>query len=165
MTCTSTLAWQPSFESNFFSPKICICSTKKVLFFFLLIEFLVHLIKHYFINTLRGSLVPPWLRSCAWQNFCHVFFRPDSWTSQEVFWPFSTALISRISGRDFLWNFAERFQNRTIERNTAYLLQTPKHTDLDKEVLFVSPVGTSGGDPWNANITTAFKTKEAKRGR
>ena len=68
VTCTSTLAWQPSFESNFFS-KICIFSTKKVLFFFLLIEFLVHLIKHYFINTLSGSLVPPWLRSCAWQTF------------------------------------------------------------------------------------------------
>ena len=152
------------FWKQFFSQKFAFFLQKRF-YFFLLIEFLVHLIKHYFINILRGSLVPPWLRSCAWQNFCHVVFGPDSWTSQEVFWPFSTVLISRISGRDFLWKFAERFQNRTIERNTAYLLQTPKHTDLDKEVLFVSPVGTSGEDPWNANITTTFKTKEAKRGR
>ena len=81
---TCTLAWQPSFDSNFFF-KSCIFSEKKILFPSVLIEFLVHLIKHYFINTLRGSLVPPWLRSCAWQNFCLVFFRPDSWTSQEVF--------------------------------------------------------------------------------
>ena len=44
-----------------------------------------------------------------------------------------------------------------MERNTADLLQTPKHTVLDKEVLFVSPVGTGVGDPWNANITTAFQ--------
>ena len=165
MTYTSTLAWQPSFESNFF-PKNLHFFYKKGFIFFLLIEFLVHLIKHYFINILRGSLVPPWLRSCAWQNFCHVFFRPDSWTSQEVFWPFSTVLISRISGTDFLWKFAERFQNRTIERNTAYLLQTPKHTDLDKEVLFVSPVGTSvDGRPLKRQYNYNISTKEANRVR
>ena len=53
-----------------------------------------------------------------------------------------------------------------MERNTADLLQTPKHTVLDKEVLFVSPVGTSvDGRPLKRQYNYNISTKEANRVR
>lgn len=111
VTCTSTLAWQPSFESNIFFKFVFFLKKRNWT------EFLAHLIKHYFINTLWGGLVPQWPQSCAWKNFCHVLssdLTPEPPGNLRFLFIFNR-IFPRKSGRHFPWNFAEKFQNRTID--------------------------------------------------
>ena len=165
------LAWQPSFDSHYIF-QILHFSKKSFISFSTNWIFLIHLTcltKHYFINTLRGGFVPPWLRSCAWQNFCHVL---SSDLTLKPLGKYSYSFLLIFNSTDFekIWKaFSLEFCWKVSEQNSTEqyrkLLQTPEHIDLDKGVLFVSTVGTSGGEPWNANITTTFKTKESNRVR
>ena len=129
MTCTSTLAWQPSFDSHFFFSKLFFFLKKGFISISVLTEFFYPLNQHF-----KGLFGPTVASVLHFKSF---------FTSFLPTLPLTHFYFEKI-WKAFFGNFAEKFQNITIPQIYSKPLNTP--TSI-KKFSSSRPLGEAGETP------------------